>query len=421
MLIAALLASCSLFPAEESRAPPVIPREEIAIKTMVVERGDIGSFEYFTGTVTPVRQYNLYLDLPSAVLSDYNIDLQNLREQAGDTIFAPSRRSSSPLQNLRVKAGDVLAEFTNKDIADQVAPLKRALEMARVNYDAAMSAWEFANADYEDLQSRYERDRQDAEDAYAAAKIIYQPSDEHIFELRQAEDEYNSAISRLEQNLRAARQNAGDHAVRRERVNLAAAEDNLRAVGDQIERLVISAPVDGVITFHEVLNIGDTYTSDQVLFTIADDSEFYVTVELENMYIVLGHPLVTGAEVQISAQAIIDEKMQEVEFTGRVISASQDQRRSAMLNNETIMIEVPEWPSNVGLATSGLLVRVEQGVRYNVVAVPLSAVSMTGTYSYVRVVENGISKERPVELGLTSRTEVEILSGLEPGEEIVVR
>ena len=192
--MAMLLTSCALFPVEESRAPPVIPREEIAIKTMVVERGDIGNFENFGGIVTPVRQHNLYLDLPSAVLLEYNIDPQNLR----------------------VQAGDILAVFTSREIDNQVAPLKRALELARINYDAAMSAWEFANADYEDLQSRFERDRQDAEDAYAAAQIIYQPRDEHIFELRQAEDEYNSAISRLEQNLRAARLNAGDHAVRRE-------------------------------------------------------------------------------------------------------------------------------------------------------------------------------------------------------------
>ena len=41
---------------------------------------------------------------------------------------------------------------------------------------------------------------------------------------------------------------------------------------------------------------------------------------------------------------------------------------------------------------------------------------------YVQVLdENGVRQERPIEVGLMTSTQVEVLSGLEEGEQIIVR
>jgi multidrug efflux pump subunit AcrA (membrane-fusion protein) len=86
-----------------------------------------------------------------------------------------------------------------------------------------------------------------------------------------------------------------------------------------------------------------------------------------------------------------------------------------------VVIEAYEWPEHADLLTRNLEVLVARASSHDVVVVPLNAVYMTGSYNYVRVIEGGVSRERPVELGIKTETEVEIINGLAPGEEIVIR
>ncbi|MDR2713499.1 MAG: HlyD family efflux transporter periplasmic adaptor subunit [Clostridiales bacterium] len=301
--------------------------------------------------------------------------------------------------------------------------MQRTLELARIDYDAAVQAREAANTYYAELEKRSKKSRQEAEDAYAAAQFGYQHEYLSAAELRQAEIDYEMTLWQLEQDLLAAKLKAGDDAVRREKLSLTAAQEDLREVKDQIESLVVRAPFDGIITYYSDLFIGDTYRSDQVLFTIAEDSSFYITVDLDDTDVRMGHSLHTGIEVQLKARILVEGEWTDIEFEGQVISASPDLRSDASLSDDnTVVIDVPEWPSHIDIGTSGIIVSVPRDVRYNVVVIPINTVYMTGSsYRYVRVVENGISKERPVELGLMGLTEVEIISGLEPGEEIAVR
>jgi len=437
------------FPDEESLPPPIIPRVEVAHRTIFVERGDISDYIRFTGGITPARQYNLYLDVPSAILIEHSIS-PDIRARA-------VRTGDISSHNIRVEVEDVLAVFANEDIEAQVSSLQRSLDLARINYNTALREWESANAHYTQVRNRTERERQNAEDVYAAAQIRYQLDDTHSAalrqaqiryefgdisaaslrqaeldyedavrqserNLRQAETDYRNTIWQLEQSLRTARADAGDDgAVRRERINLTAAEEGLQELQDRIESFVLRAPVNGVITFFDDLIIGGTYSSDQRLFTIADDSAFFITVVLTEMQIIAGHPFTPGTEVQLSTSVTINNERYPIEFEGTVLSITTDQMRAALLTEDTVVIGVSNWPEHISLATPSVTVSVLQASRYDVVTIPHSALNMTGTYSFVRVVEDGVSRERPVELGLITASHIEILSGLEPGEEIVVR
>ena len=55
----------------------------------------------------------------------------------------------------------------------------------------------------------------------------------------------------------------------------------------------------------------------------------------------------------------------------------------------------------------------------NVLLVPTEVVNASTDGDFVYVIENGVVKERPVELGTSSATETEIVSGLEEGEQVV--
>lgn len=434
VMSAVFFSACVLLPEEEILPPPIIPRVEIALRTETVERGDITSYERASGRAVPVRQYNVYFDfdVPNAVLLEHNIDRDNLR----------------------VRAGDVLAVFAVDDLETQVLPLRRALELARINYDAAVRSLEAARRYYADLQSQHERLREttietqqrdlnrlrtrldDARGRYESDRALYElgimsqdtfnASERALRDLIAEIDSFEASIARseqqsdiqLEQSLRTARANAqNDDAVRRERIHLEAAENNLRELQERFERFVVLAPADGLITYFRELHVGDTYTANQRLLTISDDSALFVTTGLPEYR---RRDFVPGARVELYSSIRVGEGRQSFDFEGIVISMSTDQRRDALLDDDTIVIDVTDWPEEVG---AGTLVQINliQESRYDVVVIPLSSLNTIGNFHFVRIAEGGVSRERQVEVGLRSTTMVEILHGLEPGEEIVVR
>jgi multidrug efflux pump subunit AcrA (membrane-fusion protein) len=55
------------------------------------------------------------------------------------------------------------------------------------------------------------------------------------------------------------------------------------------------------------------------------------------------------------------------------------------------------------------------------VSVPSSAVFRAGARDAVWVVTNGVARERLVRLGAQGQARVEVLEGIEPGDQVVVR
>ena len=433
MFIALLLPSCTLLPEEEILPPPIIPRVEIPLVSEVVGLGDIVDYVRVSGRATPVTQHNIYLgfDIFDAVLVERHIDTDNLR----------------------VQAGDVLAVFAADDVEARIAPLERTLEIAHINYNAAVRSLEDARVHYETLQSRteivrtttmegYARDIArlqtsilEAERMYATYRALFNAGAANLEALNTRERtlrELRAEIERVEsskvsselllnsqheQSLRSARSDARDDAaVLRERVNLRAAEDNVRELRERTESFVLRSPVDGLITYFTELFIGDTYRYNQRLFTIADDSQLFVTITFAERR----HLFAPGNQVELLAFVSVGEERRDVTFYGTVISLSTDQRRDALLDDDTIVISVSDWPEEV---THGDLVWVylNRASVYDVVVIPVSALSSINDFHFVRVAENGISRERQVEVGIRSATMVEIVRGLSPGEEIVVR
>jgi multidrug efflux pump subunit AcrA (membrane-fusion protein) len=372
VFISMLLASCGLFPRENSLPPPIIPRETIALRTMIVERQDLIDYALFNGVVTPIRQERIHLNALSAVLLEYNPHLT------------------------RVRAGDTLAVFSNANIQARVLSLRRTLELVNIDYEVAVRIWETADADYQELLGRADRERQN-----------------------------QNTVLQFEQNLRAAKLNVDNSyaVVRRERINQTIAEENFRVLQDQYESFVLRAPFNGIITFSADLHIGDTFTENQLLFIISDDSSLYITVELTDAQI-NDNPLTPGTAVRFETfpgGAPTLERRGMIRFDGNVIPFTASQRRAAQLNQNTAVIAVHEWPRNIGLGHPPIAVQVLRSSSYNVVVIPFTALYSTGSYNYVRVFEDGASRERPVELGHRTRNEVEITRGLEPGEVIVLR
>jgi HlyD family secretion protein len=171
-----------------------------------------------------------------------------------------------------------------------------------------------------------------------------------------------------------------------------------------VEELKLRAPVDGLIGSIAVADRSVVPANTAVL-TVVDLSRLEIELDIPESYvadlglgmtaeIVAGDIKANGKLSAISPEVLNNQVLARVRFNGnQPAGLRQSQRVAAHL-----LIE--EKP-NVVLLPRGPFVENEGG-------------------KFVYVVENGVARRRPVRLGATSVSAVEILEGLKPGDQVVI-
>ena len=177
---------------------------------------------------------------------------------------------------------------------------------------------------------------------------------------------------------------------------------------------VITAPMSGTIT-------NFTYSEGMTLSASADSSQRIAVIEAG------GTPMASFniSEIDVSKvrpgqKATIKlDSISDKTFTGKVINVDRIGTVSSGVTNYPVVIkfdaEAPEILPNMS-ATANIILEVKD----NVLLVPSSALQKQGDQNVIRVMKEKEQQTVNVEIGLTSETQIEILSGLSEGDEVVV-
>jgi membrane fusion protein (multidrug efflux system) len=195
----------------------------------------------------------------------------------------------------------------------------------------------------------------------------------------------------------------------RDRAAHAAASATLEQLETRLGYATVRAPISGVIT-QKRLEAGDIVAPQTRLFTIADMSTMVVRTQVSELDVL-------GIRVGQDVNVVLDALPERV-LDGRV-------RRifpSADTLTRLVPVEVALVGEGARIARPGFLGRVTFTVdsRQNVVLVPQGAIRGGEGDQSVFLVRDGKAVRRPVETGMTSQGRVEIVSGLEPGEMVIV-
>lgn len=210
------------------------------------------------------------------------------------------------------------------------------------------------------------------------------------------------------------------------------AQASLKSTLDNIEKTVYTSPIAGIIASLQVEEgetalVGTMNNPGTVLMTIADLSVMEVEVEVDETDVValeIGHP----ADVQVDAfpDRIVSGRVTEIGSSALArITASEESR------DFKVVITLMDPPDNLkpGLSASADIITAE---RKNVVAVPISALiikedpedrgrrggeQIEGLYV---VGPDSRVTFTPIIKGIMGELQVEITSGLEGGQTIVV-
>lgn len=342
----------------------------------------------YTGTTAPVREVSLRSQVTGQVLS--------IAVDVGDA----------------VKQGQTIARLDDTLLASGVN--QAAAELASLRAAVARAQNQVSNAQAVVERSRLEL--QQAQADLARQQRLFQEGAVTAQQAEQARTEAQTAA----QILRAAQEQ-----VRTEQQAVAAAQSQVtaqQAVVAQAQRqrsyANLTAPISGRV-MQRVTEVGNLVQPNGEIVRLGDYSRINVNVQVSELELAQIQP---GQSVTVSLDAFPDQT-----FTGQVnrISPAADQTARLV----PVEITIPNSDGRIG---SGLLARAEfTGNQTPRVVVPQSAIASSGEQTAqnqsgtIFVIDGdqqgGTVTARTVKLGASADGQVEILSGLQPGEQFVAR
>jgi len=192
---------------------------------------------------------------------------------------------------------------------------------------------------------------------------------------------------------------------------LSVAQAEIDKIRAEIKKNTINAPFTGKVTNIEK-EIGETVSIGETVISILGEEKLEVVLQVSELDV---SKIIPGAEIKITLDAFIGE-----EFNGILKTINS---RDTEIDGVPVYEAFVELPSDIriktGMSANGTITLAK---REDVLAIPLYLIEKIGESNFVEVVlANGNTEKREIVLGLVGTDNmVEILSGLQEGEKIII-
>jgi RND family efflux transporter MFP subunit len=186
------------------------------------------------------------------------------------------------------------------------------------------------------------------------------------------------------------------------------AEQELGEAEWRLGKTTIRAPFSGLVT-DRVINAGQHVRPNDPLFTITDFDPLIARIFLPERDVIA---LATGREVHLALRAASD-----IAFKGRI------RQISPVVDTSTGTVKVTVEAVNAPAAVrpgAFVTVNIVRETKPNAIRIPREAVIRELREAHVFVVQGKVAKRRDVTLGIEEGDFIETLTGLKPGEQVIV-
>ena len=418
-------------------------RGVVTVQTGQVTRGDLAAIVTSSGEIKPKN----YINIGANAMGN----ITEILVKEGD----------------HVRKGQLLARVENTQPTADVAAYQASVSSAEADTTASEAGLKAADENIHTMEAGLEHDKADLDRMKADFDRAQELFNEKLlarqdFELKKFTYEAQKAqITQSEAKIVQARaqreQNAAQ--VSSTQRHIAQARANLNRFADVLRKYDSVAPLDGVVTNLPV-RVGESVvpgiqnSEGSVIMTIADMSMITAEVKVDETDIVSVH---LGQVADITIDAIPNKTFKghvtEIGDTAILrstgLAASQSTISSQEAKDFKVVIAMDNPPEEVrpGLSCTA---KVTTATRANAVTIPIQALTIRqrgdleqpkpGTTSTAQaatkpdpaaekarkeeiqgvfVVNAGKAEFRKVETGITGATDIEVLTGLKPGDQIV--
>ncbi len=302
----------------------------------------------------------------------------------GDLLF----RLSNPQRNLELLARQT--EYSQQIF--NAANLRVTQEAVRTEHQRRLSDLEFALAQ---ARKQHARNSRLAAQGFISAVALEESSDK-LAQQQRALDEEKRAVD-TEERVRGRALEQMDSA-------LHGLQSGLQLVSATVEALAVRAPADGVLTDFRLL-VGETVRPDQHIGRIDDPNRFKLSAQVDEFYL---NRIAVGRHGRV----VQDDKSYEVQ-----VSTVYPQIKEGRFSAEMVFTRGQPPVLSPG---QGMDAQLTLGEPARALLLPNGAFANDTGGAWVFVVAGENVEKRPVKLGRRNNSQVEVLSGLAPGEQVIV-
>ena len=309
-----------------------------------------------------------------------------------------------------VRAGQLIADLESSDLA-------AAVQEAKYQYEQAQSAYAtVTGATVVEDETKARADVQSAQSAFDAAKKLYDSRaalqkegalaqkqvDETKLQMVQAQTQLETA----QQHLKSLNGVGRQEAIRAAQAQMDAAKAHQETLAVQLSYARVVSPISGVVAERQV-NVGETASAGMPLISVVDISQVRAIANV---------PAKEAASLRVGRPARVAGPEGDIPGTVTVVSPAA--------NANATTVEV--W---VQIANPGERLKPGETARVSIIAetiqntlvVPASALlnGDQGRQKVMVISSDSVAHERMVTVGVRQGDRVQILSGVQPGEQVV--
>lgn len=334
--------------------------------------------------------------------------------------FATFVSSVAATEGQPVRRGQLILMLDDASVRAQLAKARADLLTAQAqlhNAEAGGAADELAqiNGDIRKAQidvASLQKQQEELKQLVAQKAATPEELDQNQSKLAQAQTALDTA-----QQKKAALASAAGVNLESAKLDVQHDQDLIRSYDDDVRSATVIAPFDGTLYSlgesegRNPVRVGDYVQVGQTLAEMADLRHVRVRAFVDEpdlgwlapgQSVEIGWAALPGRIWSGKTETVPKQVVQrQVRSVGEVLCSVENDRLELIPNvNVDVKIEVRE--------------------RKNVLAVPRGAVHAEGAQHFVFVVDGGVARKRPVEVGIANATEYEVTSGLKEGETVAI-
>lgn len=203
-----------------------------------------------------------------------------------------------------------------------------------------------------------------------------------------------------------------DSAVEENALLVEDAKLDLQNTQQQLENYQITAPISGKVV-KKTSKAGDKLdnsNTNTIMATIADLSTLVVDIQINEMDIL---NVAVGQPVEITADAIDSQT-----FTGYVQNIDIMGKSEDGVTTYPVKIYIDNADNSILMPGMNVSAKILAGTKEDVLMIPLNAVDQGNTVLVIK--EDGTIESKQVELGIYDSDNIEVVSGLQEGDQVVL-
>jgi multidrug efflux pump subunit AcrA (membrane-fusion protein) len=346
-----------------------------------------------TGYITPKTKVNVSARIPGQLVA-LNYEEGQTVEQGAELARLDDTMARADLE--QAVAAQLVAESRVLEMKNGALP--EELEQARTAVEQARSNLAF-------VEKQYDRDRKMNPGDLAAAELDRSES---------AVSEAKASLKTFEQKLKLLEDGPREERIRAAEAEVAQSKALVSKAQTALSNTIITAPISGVILERHGA-VGEHLRPEAIgasLFVLADLGQMEVQVDVEEQS--LGK-LRVGQPCRI-----IPDAYSERRYSAKVSRWQPQVNRARAVVRVILTIDEPDDFLLAEMNCRAIILSSPASPQPETLWIPAAAVITEADQTYVFVTENGVAQRRPVKLGETKDSQVQIVEGLTKTEQIVL-